>query len=351
MSKPNDRDREIAEAVARSVSDAIHTPIVLDIFGSAADMVADYREEIESRLAPRPDQRDRAELMSDTIATDAEVMRLKSWLQFIWDIGVDRDGETIAEKLGALVDELVGYAKRGLRGEAIALDSGSLVADEHKPLRPKKSMDAREISALASRITDFYDGEDDFIIAQTRVEELISDLLAPRLNRIPDSRKTIVHENADVHGSVNTPRPKAGGDARENRAIIHDALKLAYELAQDQGRPAMCSHLQMAMESLALLASQGQGDASDAGFNEWFANSETRFAHGQYSDKDIARSAYREGQRAHPQPSGLREAANELLASWDSKFAHCSHDSVVAFMEGSFFRFRAALAQSEREGE
>ena len=42
------RAEELARAVAKSVSDAIHTPIVLDIYGSAVDMIdAELRKERE----------------------------------------------------------------------------------------------------------------------------------------------------------------------------------------------------------------------------------------------------------------------------------------------------------------
>ena len=47
------RAEELARAVAKSVSDAIHTPIVLDIYGSAVDLIdAELRKERE-RCAER----------------------------------------------------------------------------------------------------------------------------------------------------------------------------------------------------------------------------------------------------------------------------------------------------------
>jgi len=44
-------------------------------------------------------------------------LRLALWLQLIVDVARDRDGETTAKELGALVDELRSFAERALKGE------------------------------------------------------------------------------------------------------------------------------------------------------------------------------------------------------------------------------------------
>jgi hypothetical protein len=44
-------------------------------------------------------------------------MKERGWLQYIADIAYDRDGFRNAKDLGALVDELWGYALQGLAGD------------------------------------------------------------------------------------------------------------------------------------------------------------------------------------------------------------------------------------------
>lgn len=55
-----------------------------------------------------------AELEAELAAEREKVERLREALTNIHDYGIDRDGETTAEKLGELVDELVQIAREAL---------------------------------------------------------------------------------------------------------------------------------------------------------------------------------------------------------------------------------------------
>ena len=57
------RAEELARAVAKSVSDAIHTPIVLDIYGSAVDIIDAELRKAREAFAKR---------ITDDLAQDSE---------------------------------------------------------------------------------------------------------------------------------------------------------------------------------------------------------------------------------------------------------------------------------------
>ena len=58
------------------------------------------------------DKDKRQEMRIESLALDDEVAQLEAALTLIGDVAYDRDGHTSdAEKLGALIDEIYGYAR------------------------------------------------------------------------------------------------------------------------------------------------------------------------------------------------------------------------------------------------
>ncbi len=55
------------------------------------------------------------------------------------------------------------------------------------------------------------------------------------------------------------------------------------------------------------------------------------------------------GHYIRPQPDGLREACEALIKEWDRVFLRCSSTDVTTFMAAPIERFRATLAQADRE--
>lgn len=89
--------------------------------GPRAGHLKDLADFLQELLHPEtfPDGHP-AQVRARALQPQPEAARLYSWLQLIDEVAMDHDGETTAGKLGELVDELRGFAKRALRGEEIA---------------------------------------------------------------------------------------------------------------------------------------------------------------------------------------------------------------------------------------
>jgi hypothetical protein len=120
---------------------------------------------------------------------------------------------------------------------------------------------AQEVAEMCNEYTEDAALEKNSLRIAIYSEEIES-RLAPRPDHIPDPGKMGVHENANVHGSVNTPRPETGVDNLDSDNYEPADKEVWLDLC---GNPGLFGPSIIARYRRALLASHPSAKAETGG--------------------------------------------------------------------------------------